>query len=180
MKKGFSIDNMKDITLLVGDQGCGKSSVLELLSSNQSIDLELTVLGQKGVDTRFFDFEKDNPRIKNPELYTEPNGISKGIGYGGALATRFESHGQVLSDFSVRGLEVLKNCIVFFDEPESSLSVRNQFKLITNAKKAVDKKCQLIFATHCIPLIESQEFVYSMEHLKWMKSIEFLQNQKKE
>ena len=38
--------------------------------------------------------------------------------------------------------------------------------------------CQFIIATHCLPLIESQEKVYSMEHKKWLTPSEFVELQK--
>lgn len=178
LKKGFKIDNLRNINLLVGDQGCGKSSILRLLGTNRMLDVELTDIGKKGVNTKYFDFEADNPRTKDPELFTNPDGSSIGIGYGGALVSRFESHGEVLRDFSIKGLNNMENFIVIFDEPESGLSLRNQFNLIDAMNNAVNNNCQLIFSTHCLPIIQSQKEVYSMEHEKWMDSKDFLKTQK--
>lgn len=178
LKKGFSINNLKNVTLIVGDQGCGKSSMLSLISENKGIDVELTEMGKQGVTTRYFDFEKDNPRTINPKFLSDPNGNDIRYGPIVAIRSKWESHGEVLIGFSIDGLNKGENCIFIFDEPESSLSVRNQYGLIKAIDKAVSNKCQVIIATHCLPLIQSQEEVYSMEHKKWMKSSEFIDTQK--
>ena len=68
---------------------------------------------------------------------------------------------------------------MFLDEPESALSIRNQFKLTKNIQEVSAKNnVQFLIATHCLPLIESVEYVYSMEHLSWMSSVEFIADQK--
>jgi len=182
LKVGASITFQEDITLLVGDQGCGKSSFLRLLGDNRDLDVQLSDLcKEKGAKTFYFDFENDNPRVKNPELFTKPNGESVGIGYGGALASRFRSHGQILLNYSVEGLKQAEECIIFFDEPESALSVRSQYKMINEIHRCVnDRSCQVVIATHCLPLIESVQNVYSMEHNEWMSSLEFLKTQQDE
>ena len=175
LKKDLIID-FKTITLLVGDQGCGKSTLLNLLQSKSEL-LKLNLSEEtikKGVDTFYFDSEKMNPRILGIDDFSNPDGTSKGIGVGVALSTRFKSHGEILQVYTVNAITKAENCIVFLDEPESSLSLRNQFKLAKNLKKATERNVQFIIATHCLPLIESVKYVYSLEHLKWMKSLEFI------
>ena len=86
-----------ELNLFVGDQGCGKSTLLEYIAHQDSaIDIKLTPKGLAGVETRYFDTEKMNPRMKNPVEYTNINGTDKGIGFAGAIYTRFKSHGEVL------------------------------------------------------------------------------------
>lgn len=175
--KGFNITDFRNITLLVGDQGSGKSTLLKLLGSNDKV-LDVKLLdGVEGCSTFYFDSEHMNPRTKDPELYTKPNGDSIGIGYGGALASRFKSHGEILVDFTVNALKKAKDAVIFLDEPESGLSLRNQYNLIQAIEKASKNNCQILIATHCLPLIESQKKVYSMEHRKWMNTKKFLKTQ---
>lgn len=184
LKSGLTID-IKNVTLLVGDQGSGKSTLLELLAKRsrekiQTIDIVLDEIALKnGVDSFYFDSEKNNPRIKDPAFYSTPDGQDKGIGYSSAIQSRFKSHGEVLKEFTVEPIKQAKNCIVFLDEPESALSIRNQFKLTKNIHEVSFKNnVQFLIATHCLPLIESVESVYSMEHLSWMSSAEFIADQK--
>jgi len=170
----------EDITLLVGDQGCGKSTLLSMLRDNVDLKVNLTALGIQGVNTFYFDFEKDNPRIKDPQLFTNPSGTNKGIGYAKAISVRFQSHGEALKEFSIEPLKKAKDCVVFLDEPESALSLRNQFLLIKTIKEAVQRKCQFIIATHCLPLISSVDTVLSLEDDRWLTSKEFIQKNKNE
>lgn len=178
-KKGDSF-NFEPITLLVGDQGCGKSSILELLGKNNTKTLKhsLSELGKKGIQTFYFDAEKMNPRINDPNLYTNPDGTNRGIGYGNALRTRFTSHGETLVCYTIDALSKAKDCIIFLDEPESALSLKNQFNLLKEILAASERNCQLIISTHCFILIDAMEKVLSLEHRKWLTSKKFVQTQK--
>ena len=166
---------LSDVNLLVGNQGCGKSTLLKMIQQNHSdIHVELTEDTIKnGVSTFFFDSEKDNPRIKDPQCYADLSGNNIGIGYGNALNSRFKSHGEVIQQYTIDALKTAKNSVLLIDEPESGLSITNQFKLIKGIKKAVENGCQFFIATHCYPLI--QEFdVISLEHLKKFSGNDFI------
>jgi predicted ATPase len=174
-KKGdiFAFEN---VTLLVGDQGTGKSTLLELLAKNDNkLEISLTEnTHKKGIKTFYFDSEKMNPRTKDPAHYGTKNTIS----FGDAIKSRFTSHGETLSLFTVEAIKKANDCVVFLDEPESGLSIRNQFKLINEIDNALERQCQLVIATHCLPLIQHQKHVLSLEHKKWISSDLFLNDQK--
>lgn len=169
---------LKPLTLLVGDQGCGKSSLLELLQKNSN---KLTMVLsdeviKNSIGSYYFDSESMNPRTADLVAnYSNPDGTNKGIGMGEALLTRFMSHGETLRKFTVDAIHKAKDCVLLLDEPEAALSLRNQFKLADQLKKAKKRNVQVIVATHCLPIIESVDEVYSLEHLKWMKSKEFIE-----
>jgi len=169
-----------DINLLVGDQGSGKSTLLDLLSKNdRDIEVALTPRGESGVDTFFFDAEKMNPRMNDPQNYTNPNGTNCGIGYGRALLSRFKSHGEVLVGFTIDALKRAENSVIFLDEPESSLSLRNQFRLAEEIKGAAKRNCQLVVATHSLIMIQSVPQVLSLEYRKWMGSRRFINHNRR-
>lgn len=172
---------LKPLTVIVGEQGCGKSTLLKLLKNNSDkIEVKLCeYLKNNYVDTFYFDTETMNPRISNLDNYTTPGGGSKGIGVGAALYSHFQSHGEVLREFTVNRINDAKNCILFLDEPESALSLKNQFLL---SERLIDtsqnNKTQIILATHCLPIISSVEEVFDLVDYKWKKSIDFINEQK--
>lgn len=169
-----------DVNLFVGNQGCGKSTMLDLLQKNHS-DLHLTLsesVLKNGVNHFYFDSEKMNPRVCDLESFTTPSGEDVGIGYGGALCSHFKSHGEVLVDFIISPLLKAKDCVILLDEPESGLSLTNQFKMIDAINTAVGNGCQFFIATHCYPLIERFDVV-SLEHKKQMQGIDFIKLCKK-
>lgn len=172
---------LKPLTVIVGEQGCGKSTLLKLLNKNSNI-IELKLceyLKNNYVDTYYFDTETMNPRISGINNYTTIDGRSKGIGVGAALQSHFQSHGEVLREFTVNRINDAKNCILFLDEPESALSLKNQFLL---SKRLIDtttnNKTQIILATHCLPIISSVEEVFDLVDYKWKNSIEYINEQK--
>ena len=174
LKLGFKID-CTDVNIFVGAQGCGKSTLLSLIQESHS-DIELTLSDhviENGVNSFYFDSEKDNPRTKNPELFTKPNGENIGIGFGRAIASRFESHGETLEKFIIDPLLNAKDSVIILDEPESALSIENQFKLINAIKTAVSNNCQLFISTHCYPLIDAFD-VISLEHFETMTGKVFI------
>ena len=174
LEKGFEIE-CSDINLFVGNQGCGKSTLLNLIQKNHT-DIKVKLSNhtlKNGISTFFFDSEKDNPRIKDPQLFTKPNGENVGIGYGVALCSRFKSHGEILQDFLITPILKAKDCVIFLDEPESGLSITNQLRFINAINLAVENNCQFFIATHCYPLIESFD-VISLEHKRKMKGIDFI------
>ena len=166
---------LESINLLVGQQGCGKSTLLKLLQQNHK-DIELTLAEntiKNGINSFYFDTEKDNPRVKDLQMYSNLNGTDKGIGIKNALLTHFTSHGETMEQFIIEPLKKAENCVILLDEPESGLSITNQFKLIKEIKNAVKRNCQFVIATHCYPLIN--EFnVISLEHNKQMKGSDFI------
>ena len=176
LTNGLNIQ-LKPITLLVGEQGCGKSSLLQLIQENSNkINIEIAEdVIKNGINSFYFDSEKMNPRTADIEAnYTTPGGGSKGIGPTAAVMTKFMSHGEALRKFTVDRIHQANDCVLLLDEPESALSLRNQYKLAKELINATNRNVQVIVATHCLPIIESVDEVYSLEHSKWIKSKEFI------
>ena len=174
LRKGFEF-KCSDVNLFVGDQGIGKSTLLKMIQKN-SKDLKLDLAEhviRDSVQSYYFDSEKDSPRMKDPQLYTTLSGEDSGIGYGKALASRFRSHGEIMQWMVVNPLTTAENCVVLLDEPESGLSITNQFRLMKEISSAVGRGCQFFIATHCYPLIEAYD-VLSLEHWKTMPGKDFI------
>lgn len=171
LKQNFEI-TCSDVNLFVGDQGTGKSTMLKLLQQNHS-DIELKFSFKGEIESYYFDSEHDNPRTKNPELYTDVQGRNIGIGFGAAAASRFSSHGEILEQFTLGPLSKAKDCVILLDEPETALSIKNQFKFIEEIKTSVKRGCQFFMATHCYPLIEAFD-VISLDHFEQMKGIDYI------
>ena len=161
-KKGDTFD-FEPLTLLVGDQGCGKSTILQLLSSAGSKQTEEIVKITAGrIETRAFDYEKNNPRMSH---YVETTLD---------VATRFASHGQFVKALN-KSMTEQKGVCWLQDEPDSALSIRSCVDLAKHIKIALTKGCQVVASIHSPIVMEQFDKVYSLEHRRWMKPSEFVQ-----
>jgi len=153
---GHTISFDPSITWIVGENGCGKSSLLNLLMQSgenkrkekpMGFSLEMTPPDGE-TEIRFFDTEKMNPRVK---------GTCETM-YDVAIIMAHPSHGQVLFPIidALRSNPSLHNCVSLIDEPEAGISPWNQKKLIESFETATrDKGIQLIVATHSIIFMQS-------------------------
>jgi len=173
-KQGTEIIFRQGINLLVGDQGCGKTTLLDMMNKQHGdLDVDLHPYTRiNSTKTVYFDTEKMNPRIVNalPHDATAEEFRTN-------LALRWSSHGEAMLPILMSQLRSF-NGIIFIDEPESGLSIRSQYKLASAIMESEKRGAQLFIATHSIVLMESVHEVYSMEHMRWMTSEEFIQTQK--
>ena len=159
------------VNLLVGDQGCGKSSLLAAIrncGSKLSLgdrgysEKKQAALVTTGVSTTYaFDFEHDNYRTK---------GFFDGA-VGFQISAMYKSHGEV-NNHLLKALSEVKNSVCFIDEPDMALSIRSVLQLakLLNDLGTPEKGNQIIAAVHNPFLIAEFDQVLSLEHRRWMLS----------
>lgn len=180
-KKGDVFDFRPGLNLMVGDQGCGKSSLFYSILNWQESGIAMDYVKDKGF--RFLDTENMNPRLdgsfKAHKEFDSPDAFDSA-----KLESAIDrmvndwdgqSHGQVMLPLILASKD--KGVTFFIDEPEAGLSIRSQYTVLDHFKK-VAKHSQLVVATHSLVLIESAKEVLSLEHKKWMSPAEFLKTQR--
>jgi predicted ATPase len=130
----------------------------------ENIKKKLTLTDEclkNGVESKFFDTEKQNPRLKRE------------IEHMFDVASHFMSHGEAIFPM-VDTIKMMKNYVIFIDEPEAAVSLKNQKLLFNSMMQAVENKCQVFISTHSYILIKNAGEVYDMETKKWIESSEYL------
>lgn len=170
------------VNLLVGDQGCGKSTILQCLASlggckvpfwkkdrKEDIAKVAELLVDKPAPVFAHDYENDSPR-------TSPSFETMGsIPMGSAISFMKGSHGQATIALA-SAISDMKDAYLILDEPDSGLSCRSALTLVDAFKKAASNGCQIIASVHHPWVIESFSCVYSVEHKNYMKPEDFLQS----
>lgn len=168
-KVGDLFEFRPGVNLLVGDQGCGKSSLLGALQgaglkNHKHNDLK-TVMRRDPCRIYMMDFERENPR-------TRPD-FGDNIQF--QVKAMFSSHGEA-NRLLINAIQTASNCLVMMDEPDTALSIRSCKLLAKRFKEVVGRSSQVIAAVHNMALIQSFKEVYSLEHRRWMPSTEFIQS----
>lgn len=180
-KEGARLDFRAGINLLVGDQGCGKSSLLQMLAALGGLGSERHLRDEmqktatvevSPVRAGYFDFEKHNPRIQ----------AALGMGHGyddmTQLSSMFCSHGEFSRSYVAGAVRVQGPALLFWDEPEGGLSLRSVLALASGLLSSAERGVQWVVATHHPVLIEAVGEVLSLEHGRWMPAAEFMESQK--
>ncbi len=177
--EGDTIVFRPGVNLLVGDQGSGKSSVLQAIAASSKarkyqyqhgLDKKVKIHADK-IACGGFDFEKDNRRTAHEfdHEFDHDN-------FTAHVAMMWSSHGQA-NNAILRGMTKFSDMLIFLDEPDMALSIRSIRKLVDLFKDAVKRDCQIVAAVHNPLLIQSFPEVYSLEHRDWIRSGEFIASQ---
>lgn len=169
-KKKFLLEFKNDITILVGNQGCGKTTIIDMISKH---DVEHCI-GYNNSDrslpiqTLKFSPEKDNPRNSSPEMLNIYGAYS--------LHSHFLSHGQTLIPIykDIANDKELKNYVIMFDEPETAMHISSIQKLI-KIFKYISKDNQVIIATHHPMIMLAFDEVYDLEKKKYIQAEKYLE-----
>lgn len=170
--KGMCV-SFRDITLLVGDQGAGKSSLLKDIKSDAGGGNTLDVTYDGELEGMLhFDTEKDSLRTRGPDPFEQRE-------YAQAIVEKFVSHGEALLPY-MRDLKQFKNSLILLDQPETALSIRSCLEVCSIIRHMLGTGNQFIIATHS-PVI-MQEFdasILDMEQNKYVSYEAFLKRQHK-
>jgi predicted ATPase len=132
-----SIEFKPGINLIVGSNGCGKSSLIDAIQdeylNGKGISIRLT--RDNNVPITFYSAEQATKSLSNNSR--------------GTLVARQKSYGQSLADF-LSGIKMLRGeQIIILDEPETALDFQNVKGLATDLMEIIKTgQIQVIIASH--------------------------------
>lgn len=161
------------INLLVGDQGTGKSTLLQIIRGKFKHDMDKVYkMDADPIPMRAFDFETDNPRVQSR--------FGEGRAFMPTALARFASHGEFNIALLRNLLTVDDPIAVVIDEPDQALSPRSCYRLADLLQELAGRGHQIIASVHNPILIQSQSEVYSVEHREMIDPDEFLRRHREE
>lgn len=159
------------LNLLVGDQGTGKSTLLqEVLAhrpSNKDASARHSTLTIDAASHLFsFDFERNNPRVQSH--------FDERVDFVAQVQMRYASHGEVVRAI-VGSAPRRPGAVYLHDEPDGGLSPRSAHWLAAALAALATDGRQVLAAVHNPILLLSVPEVLSVEHRRWMPGAEFLE-----
>jgi predicted ATPase len=169
-KAGDKLEFSPGMNLLVGDQGTGKSTLLNLLSGS-SVGLkreEIVKCKTSGkITTRYFDCEKDNPRVK---------ALPENENFDFALVTRFHSHGQAIMPIIEYVEQVNDKTLFFIDEPDMAMSPKSILAIKKIFDKAIKNGHQFVVSCHNPLLMLAYGNVLDLETKQTLNANQYLES----
>lgn len=175
-EKGQRFAHKKGLTVMVGENGCGKSTLIKEFSKHNGgfsngEKSKRDTLGKK-VDILLLDFEKLNKTIK-----CNPFGRSEDFkkAFFGNITRSEESHGERLMDILSLAFDekVLEYELLILDEPEQGMSLGNQYMYLKLFQK-LSEKIDIILVTHSKVMIENVSEVFDVETMSYVPSKEYI------
>jgi len=201
-KEGLEIALKPGVNILVGDQGSGKSTLIELLRARLEPDTSmlntrmsqgispsaaraaLDVEGDGVDDLRVLalDFEKDTAR--SPAAF-DFSGPIDCVSY--LMAGKRASHGdankmalnmllgKTLDEYKASG--VMPPTLILLDEPDAALSIASVMSLHLAIRNLATLGCQVVVSAHNPFLLGCFEELFSLEAQKWTSYSDYLSSQ---
>ena len=200
-KKGLKIEFNEGVNVIVGENGSGKSTLFHLIKqySGKPPDrmdffvseyeteeqyfqnYQKKYKGELKVDgainyrnTIYFDAEKDNPVVAIPQMLN-PNKKEFASLVSQMFDAQEESHGESMLPVLNFILKNAKDCTIFMDEPETALSLGNQWWLVEEMNRsAKEQNNQIIIATHAYGIVMHYSLIFDMETRKWVNREDYI------
>lgn len=202
-KKGLNIKFHEGVNVIVGENGSGKTTLFGLLKDysgkpydktwgifNEKYDTEekyfntyqddykgcLKVDGELHYkNSIYFSAEHDNPVVAIPKMLNPDSRDFMSL-TAQLFDAQEESHGESMMPVLKYLLGGVKDCVIFMDEPDTALSLKNQFWLANLMKKSVEiNNNQVIIATHALALINQFETIFDMETRMWVNRKKYVE-----
>jgi predicted ATPase len=176
---GMAIE-FSPITLLVGENGCGKSTILDMLREHYGVkdtsyfkktgladhaDVDGDDLPESQVN--YFDFHGGDKKFA----------MSFGTDVVSQLQAMHGSSGQgLLAQLAGSGLLDAYDSLVLLDEPDRGASLNMQYKYSNLIRNLANRGNQLVVSTHSLPIMRlaGDCSLYSVQHQKQVSLSEFL------
>lgn len=192
---GFDM-TFDDITIIVGDNGSGKSSLLKYLKPPKMDQFFFSMSKskeemQRDAIKKWLDNEDcklsfvNSPQAIVIEKQLHKSDFINNIGKGKTTLSASEvmqkwfmqedSNGETTIDY-ITSLSQLENCLIVLDEPETSLSIKSQLKLAKLLKK-ISKTNQLVIVTHSPIFMNIANKVYDFESKQYVKTKTYINEQ---
>lgn len=201
-EKGLNLEFKSPLTIIVGDNGCGKSSLINRITPPNLDKLTFSEAFNKNIKKETIEKYLDNKEhklsyIAQPEIivcgqqihksaiigdtkkfYDKPNQAIKAHELLGLWNLQTFSNGESTLDF-LNSLNNVSNSLIVLDEPETSLSIKSQNKVVKLIKKLIKQGNQLIVVTHSSIIMNLSNELYDFEKKEYVDRKEYIEKQLK-